>query len=222
MIFPGRTEFAEKYGRVAGRLVDRGFSVAVDRLARPGPLRPAGRRTRCAATSTISASTSATSPRCSTSSTGLGLPGPRLMVAHSMGGAIGLRTLLERADFGAAIFSAPMWHLQMRAATRELTARFTQLAYMMGFGDAADARHPREADRPRRRLRGQRADHRPRHLRLVRRPDRHPPRAGARRPVDAVDPGGARGDGAALHRAAAEPAGPGAPRQRGDAWSRRA
>jgi lysophospholipase len=29
VILPGRTEFAEKYGRVAGRLVDRGFSVAV-------------------------------------------------------------------------------------------------------------------------------------------------------------------------------------------------
>jgi lysophospholipase len=27
-----------------------------------------------------------------------------------------------------------MWHLQMKAATRELTARFTQLANLMGFG----------------------------------------------------------------------------------------
>ena len=51
-----------------------------------------------------------------------------------MGGAIGLRTLLERAEFCGAVFSAPMWHLQMKAATRELTARFTQLANLMGLG----------------------------------------------------------------------------------------
>ena len=133
VIFPGRTEFAEKYGRVAGRLVDRGFSVAVvdwrgQGLSDRPPANPMRghvddfreyQRDVAALLTLVDA---------------LGLPGPRLMVAHSMGGSIGLRTLLERADFGTAIFSAPMWHLQMRAATRELTARFTQLAYMMGFG----------------------------------------------------------------------------------------
>ena len=51
-----------------------------------------------------------------------------------MGGCIGLRTLLERADFGGAIFSAPMWHLQMKAATRELTAKMTRLANVVGLG----------------------------------------------------------------------------------------
>ena len=121
-IFPGRTEFAEKYGRVAGALAARGFSVAViDWRGQGLSDRPAA--TRCSATSTISATTSATSRRSSTSSTGSACPGRGYLVAHSMGGCIGLRTLLERADFGAAIFSAPMWHLHMRAATRELTAR---------------------------------------------------------------------------------------------------
>lgn len=133
VIFPGRTEFAEKYGRVAGRLVARGFSVAVidwrgQGLSDRPPANPMRghvddfreyQRDVAALLERIDA---------------VGLPGPRLMVAHSMGGCIGLRTLLERADFSAAVFSAPMWHLQMRAATRELTARFTQLAYMMGFG----------------------------------------------------------------------------------------
>ena len=57
-----------------------------------------------------------------------------LLVAHSMGGCIGLRTLLERADFCGAIFSAPMWHLQMRAATRELTGKMTRLANIVGLG----------------------------------------------------------------------------------------
>ena len=64
----------------------------------------------------------------------LDLPGPRYLVAHSMGGCIGLRTLLERAEFCGAIFSAPMWHLQMKAATRELTSKMTQLANVVGLG----------------------------------------------------------------------------------------
>jgi lysophospholipase len=133
VIFPGRTEFAEKYGRVAGRLVERGFSVAVidwrgQGLSDRPPANPMRghvddfreyQRDVAALLDLIDR---------------LEMPGARLMVAHSMGGCIGLRTLLERADFGAAVFSAPMWHLQMKAATRELTARFTQLAYMMGFG----------------------------------------------------------------------------------------
>jgi lysophospholipase len=51
-----------------------------------------------------------------------------------MGGTIGLRTLLERADFRGVILSAPMWHLQMRAATRELTSRMTRLANLVGLG----------------------------------------------------------------------------------------
>ena len=133
VIFPGRTEFAEKYGRVAGRLAERGLSVAVvdwrgqglsDRPAE-NPMRGhvedfrEYQRDVAALLDLVD---------------GLAMPGPRTLVAHSMGGCIGLRALLERADFAAAIFAAPMWHLQMRAATRELTARFTQLAYMMGLG----------------------------------------------------------------------------------------
>jgi lysophospholipase len=133
VIFPGRTEFAEKYGRVAARLVARGFSVAVvDWRGQGLSDRPAANPMRGHVDDfreyqrDVAALLDLLD--------GLALPGPRLMVAHSMGGCIGLRTLLERADFSAAVFSAPMWHLQMRAATRELTARFTQLAYMMGFG----------------------------------------------------------------------------------------
>lgn len=133
IVFPGRTEYIEKYGRVVRRLVERDLSVAVI------DWRGQGLSTR-----------NATSPH-------LGhvedfrhyqhdvaallahpevtaLPGPRHMVAHSMGACIGLRTLLEGSHFSTAIFSAPMWHLQMRAATRELTSKMTRLAGLLGLG----------------------------------------------------------------------------------------
>jgi lysophospholipase len=133
VIFPGRTEFAEKYGRVAGELVARGLAVVVidwrgqglsDRYkANPMLGHVEDFRVYQRDVAALMALEAA-----------LDLPGPRYLVAHSMGGCIGLRTLLERAEFCGAIFSAPMWHLQMKAATRELTAKMTKLANVMGLG----------------------------------------------------------------------------------------
>ena len=133
VVFPGRTEFAEKYGRVAAELLARGFAVAVidwrgqglsDRYP-PNPMLGHVedfrdyQRDVAALLALVDE---------------LGLPAPLCLVAHSMGGCIGLRTLLEGADFRSAVFSAPMWRLHMKAATRELTARMTRLAYLAGLG----------------------------------------------------------------------------------------
>ncbi|HVH03880.1 MAG TPA: alpha/beta hydrolase [Amaricoccus sp.] len=133
VIFPGRTEFAEKYGRVAGRLVGRGFAVAVidwrgqglsDRhpgnpmLGHVEDFRDYQRDVAALRDLVLK----------------LAMPEPVWLFAHSMGGCIGLRTLLERADFRGAVFSAPMWRLHMKAATRELTARMTRIAYLAGLG----------------------------------------------------------------------------------------
>jgi lysophospholipase len=133
VIFPGRTEFAEKYGRVAGRLAARGLSVVVvDWRGQGLSDRPALEPMRGHVNDfkEYQQDVEALLGLVDT----LALPEPRYLVAHSMGGTIGLRTLLERSDFCGAVFAAPMWHLQMKAATRELTARFTQLANLMGLG----------------------------------------------------------------------------------------
>ena len=171
VIFPGRTEFAEKYGRVAAswwRAASRCWSIDwrgqglsdrhpgnADARARRGlPHLPARRRGAARARRAA-----------------LDLPGPRYLVAHSMGGCIGLRTLLERADFCGAVFSAPMWHLQMKAATRELTAKMTRLANLVGPRRAADAGDAAAADGDGDQLLRQRADLGRGRLRLVPRPD---------------------------------------------------
>lgn len=133
IVFPGRTEFAEKYGRVAGALVERGLTVLVidwrgQGLSERHPRSPMLGHVQdfrdyqhdVAALMELDAA--------------LDLPQPRYLVAHSMGGCIGLRTLLERSEFCGAIFSAPMWRLQMRAATREVTSKMTRLANLTGFG----------------------------------------------------------------------------------------
>jgi lysophospholipase len=133
IIFPGRTEFAEKYGRVVTGLVARGLSVAIidwrgqglsDRHARNAMLGHVQNfrdyQRDVAALMALEAQ--------------LELPGPRYLIAHSMGGCIALRALLEGASFCGAIFSAPMWHLQMKAATRELTSKVTRMANVVGLG----------------------------------------------------------------------------------------
>jgi lysophospholipase len=134
LIFPGRTEFAEKYGRVAGELVARGLSVAVidwrgqglsdrhPRNAMLGHVRDFGDYQRdVAALLGLAAE--------------LRLPRPRYLVAHSMGGCIGLRALVEQAGFDGAVFSAPMWGLNLRAATRGMAATISTVARGFGLGD---------------------------------------------------------------------------------------
>ncbi len=133
VVFPGRTEYIEKYGRVAGALCRLGYSVVLI------DWRGQGLSTRSARHGTLGhvedfldyqrdVIAVLAEPRVAE------LRGPRYLLAHSMGGCIGLRTLLGSTEFRAAIFSAPMWHLQMRAATREFTARMMQLAQFIGLG----------------------------------------------------------------------------------------
>jgi lysophospholipase len=133
LIFPGRTEFAEKYGRVARALVARGFAVAVI------DWRGQGLSDRHPGNSMLGHVEDFRDYQRDVAAlldlvAELGMPEPTWLLAHSMGGCIGLRTLLERADFQAAVFSAPMWRLHMKAATRELTARMTRIAYLAGLG----------------------------------------------------------------------------------------
>lgn len=133
VVFPGRTEFIEKYGRVVTRLRDRDFSVAVidwrgQGLSDRNPTVPHLGHVEDFRHYQFDVAALLGDQRVAA------LPGPCHLLAHSMGGCIGLRTLLEGAHFRSAIFSAPMWHLQMRAATRELTTKMTQIAQAFGLG----------------------------------------------------------------------------------------
>ncbi|WP_424933407.1 alpha/beta hydrolase [Amaricoccus macauensis] len=126
-IFPGRTEYAEKYGKVAGELAAIGLSTVVvdwrgqglsDRLGRTHSEGHVGdfREFQHDVTAMLAAAND------------LGLPGPRYAFAHSMGGCIAQRSLMEHPDFAGAVMSAPMWRLQARTAMREVQSK------VIGFG----------------------------------------------------------------------------------------
>lgn len=113
VLLQGRTEFIEKYADVAAAFAERGLGVAtLDWRGQGGSARPVGHPRKGHVDSFDAyqrdlAALLAHGPVA-------GLPGPRVMVAHSMGGAIGLRALAAGGHgFAAAIFSAPMWGVSM-------------------------------------------------------------------------------------------------------------
>ena len=132
LIFTGRTEMVEKYGRTAGALLERGYSCVVidwrgqglaDRLT-DDPVTGHVRRFAdyqldvAALTDALEA---------------LGTPGPHYLLAHSMGGAIGLRALAGGLKVRAACFSAPMWGIAIPAHLRPLARMGARLAVGLGL-----------------------------------------------------------------------------------------
>ncbi|MCV6595385.1 MAG: alpha/beta hydrolase [Silicimonas sp.] len=132
-IYTGRTEYAEKYGPTARDLTDAGFSVMTldwrgqglsDRLipdARLGHVEDFADYQRDAAELLALADL-------------LECPKPWMMIGHSMGGCIGLRSLVNGLPFERAVFSAPMWGLAMPPWLRPLSHVLPPLFHAVGQG----------------------------------------------------------------------------------------
>ena len=133
LIFPGRSEYVEKYGRVVAQVTARGYDAVVidwrgqglsDRLADDPHIGHVGsfadyQRDLAAvlAEDRVAA-----------------LPGPRLLLAHSMGGCIAYRALLEGLDVAAAIMTAPMWGINMSPAKQPLAKVLSTLLPQISRG----------------------------------------------------------------------------------------
>ncbi|EPX79873.1 alpha/beta hydrolase [Litoreibacter arenae] len=117
LLFPGRTEYIEKYGVAAKGFMERGFStVAIDwrgqGLAdRALPNRLIGHVGVFNEYQTdIAAVMEALSE--------LDLPEPMGLLGHSMGGCIGLRALMNGLPVDAAVFTGPMWGIALDPVRR--------------------------------------------------------------------------------------------------------
>ncbi|MFD2173291.1 alpha/beta hydrolase [Rhodobacter lacus] len=107
-LLPGRTEYVEKYGPAAAAFAARGYAMlAVDWRGQGLADRPAHDPMQGDIVhfddyqrdfdAVLAAATE------------LDLPRPWVILGHSMGGAIGLRRVMEEHPFAACAFSAPMW-----------------------------------------------------------------------------------------------------------------
>lgn len=135
LVFPGRTEYVEKYGPVAANLTAAGWhAVAVDWRGqglsdRPVFDRNAGhvvdfaeyQRDIAAVLGAVRA---------------LGLPEPSVLLSHSMGGCIALRWLMagDQPPVRAAAFSAPMWGIGMKPWQRPFAPFIAWAAVTFGRG----------------------------------------------------------------------------------------
>lgn len=112
LLFPGRTEYVEKYGRAARDLAAYGFATLVidwrgqglaDRLVddpMSGHVHDFTDYQRDVAAMVQAAHD-------------LDLPQPFYLLAHSMGACIGLRAVMEGLEVQACAFSGPMWGIQL-------------------------------------------------------------------------------------------------------------
>ncbi len=132
-LFPGRCEYVEKYGRTAMELAQAGFaSVAIDwrgqgmsdRLLGNPDIGHVGRFTDYQNDARAVVELAHLHQ----------LPQPWFLIAHSMGGAIGLRSLIEGLPFRAAAFSAPMWGILIAPNLRHVARTLPVVARAVGFG----------------------------------------------------------------------------------------
>ncbi len=132
LIFPGRTEYIEKYGRAAAEFAKRGFaSVAVD-------WRGQGIADRLLDNRAVGHVDLFTDYQMDvdavvTKMKSLGLPEPYHLLGHSMGGCIGLRALHDGLAVQTAAFSAPMWGIKMSPALRPIAWGLSSVSKPLGF-----------------------------------------------------------------------------------------
>jgi len=133
LLFPGRTEYIEKYGRAAADLNARGYAtLAID-------WRGQGLADRLLDEPStghvnkfqdyqldVQAAVKAADD--------MDLPRPYYLLGHSMGGAIGLRALIQGLDVKAAAFSAPMWGILIAPVLRPFAWAISTVARKLGLG----------------------------------------------------------------------------------------
>ena len=144
LLFPGRSEYVEKYGRAARDLRDRGFAtVTIDWRGQglADRLRPSRMLGHVDSFSDYQRDISAMMEHVRAS----GLPKPYYLLAHSMGGCIGLRSLYKALPVEACAFTAPMWGIQMASALRPVAwtlssvSRQLRMSHLMAPGQTPDS-----------------------------------------------------------------------------------
>ena len=133
LLFPGRTEYVEKYGEAARDLALRGFAtLAIDWRGQGLADRPLADRMigHVCDFHDYQADVRALV----TMAKDLNLPQPFYMLAHSMGGCIGLRSLINGLPVAAAAFSAPMWGIAIQPVLRPIARPLAAMLKVMGLG----------------------------------------------------------------------------------------
>ena len=132
LIFPGRSEYIEKYGPTVQSILDLGYSAAVidwrgqgisERIASNHQLGHVKHFLdyQKDVTQMLNAVKEA------------GLPKIHTLLSHSMGGTIALRALHNGLDIKKVIFSAPMWGIYIEPVLRIPAQIISNIGPLIGF-----------------------------------------------------------------------------------------
>ncbi len=133
LIFPGRTEYIEKYAGMAGAMAERGFAtLAID-------WRGQGIADRLLDNPLTGHVEHFTDYQKDVSAAlrvarALDLPRPWHVLGHSMGRAIGLRAVMEGLPVQSCVFSGPMWGIYMTPLMKPLGWALAHAGPMVGLG----------------------------------------------------------------------------------------
>ena len=131
-LLPGRTEYVEKYGRAAQELRERGYAMlTVDWRGQGLADRPLDDKMSGHVGDFAEYQLDMDAMLVFTRAQRL--PEPYYMIAHSMGGCIGLRSLMRGLPFKAAAFTAPMWGILIAAWMRPLAIALTTASRWLNF-----------------------------------------------------------------------------------------
>lgn len=131
-LLPGRTEYIEKYGRAATDLAKQGYAtLSID--WRGQGLADRALDDRNAGHVDNFAEYQLDMDAVLAFARSENLPQPWFMLGHSMGGCIGLRSLMRDHPFRAAAFSAPMWGILIAAWMRPIAVALATASRWMHF-----------------------------------------------------------------------------------------
>lgn len=135
LLFPGRTEYIEKYGRSAQDFLGYGYAtLAIDWRGQglADRLVDDPQKGHVGVFPDYQNDVSSLIDHAET----LGFKPPYYLVAHSMGGCIGYRALTEGLPVQAAVFTGPMWGIVMHPILKPLAPTIASVGKSLGFGSS--------------------------------------------------------------------------------------
>ena len=133
LLFPGRTEYIEKYDRVATDLAAAGYSMVAFDWRGQGLSDRAVQEHDVGHVDNFADYQRDVVAFIKALDT-LNIKRPWYMLAHSMGGAIGLRALYNHFPVVSAVFTGPMWGIRMSPLGKMVAKIFLPLAGPLGLG----------------------------------------------------------------------------------------
>lgn len=132
-IFPGRTEYVEKYGRTVADLHHAGFSVVVIDWRGQG-LADRQLEDRMIGHVDDFSSYQQDVRALLEAATEIQLPQPWNLVGHSLGACIGLRAIINGFPISHCAFTGPMWGINLPPIKRAAALPVSWLAEKIGMG----------------------------------------------------------------------------------------